>query len=237
MSILLENYLSTTSLTWANYVTLGIAVVVVCGGAFACVQCSLGNAVLNAMLSCLSILRRVLIALPPIVKEYLPAASEAGVNHYILDIRPEYGVDINQIISDIVDVLNQGSLDYSAPEKTTKYRTPLFKFDVKGWRRTLNERWQKIRRWKTQRKFRKAKRDKAEASYINVCDIEREAHSQRESFKSSNCSNSIESRSEKLILEPQRDEDNDLDMTILPYNCNVKLSLVYREAGAKRILV
>ena len=230
-------YLSTASLTWANYVTLGIAVIIVCGGAFACVQCSLGIAVLNVMLFCLDTLRQVLITLPPIVKEYFPAASEAGTNHYILDIRPEYGVEINRIISDIVDVLRQGSLDYSAPKKMTKYRTPLFKFDVKGWRRTLNERWQKIRRWKKQRKFSKAKRDKAKASYINVCDIEREAYSQRESFKSSSCSNSIESRSEKLILEPQRDEDNDLDMTILPYNCNDKLSLVYREADAKRILV
>lgn len=135
---LLERYLSTVSLTWLNYVTLAIAIFVICGGAFVCVHCS---PVVNFVLVCLNALKEILI-LPPSV-EYMPAERELAINHHILSVRPEYGVDISKVISDIIDVLNQAPLEYPTPEKPKKYRTRPHKVDVRGWRHTLNERWKK----------------------------------------------------------------------------------------------
>ena len=129
MPTLLESYFSGLSLIQLNYFTLAVAIFIAYGSTFVCVQCSLVNSVLNFTLFCL----RILITLPQAVEEYLSAGNEAGYNHYILDVRPEYGVDINQIISDILDVLNQDSLDYPVPEKPTKYKSAPRKFDVKGW--------------------------------------------------------------------------------------------------------
>ena len=219
MPTLLESYNGALSLIQLNYFALAIAIFITCGSAFVCVHCSLVNSVLNFTVFCL----RILITLPQAVEEYLSARNEVDYNHYILDIRPEYGVDINQIISDILHALNQGSSDYCVPEKLTKYRSAPRKFDVKGWRRKLNERWKK------KMKFMRAIILGIKYKWN---DIEYEAFSERESMRSSRYSN--ESRMEKFVLgpePPERDEDDDLDRTIVYPDHLHKFSCFILEAG------
>ena len=172
-------------------------------------------------LFCFATLHRALIAplnaLPLAPAEQLPAANEPVDNHYILGIRPEYGTDINKMISDIVDVLNRVSLDYPAPERHKKYRRPPSKVDRKGWRYKLNERWKK-----------KMKFIRAMLRYRDVSNNEfqddggRGTSSERESMENSyfisvreSYSNSRESHSEKFYVGPYRDEDDNLNETIL----------------------
>ena len=137
-------------------------------------------------------------------------------HHHILDTRPEYNdVDINAMIRDIITTLQQVSLDYPSPEKLRKRRRLPHKFNTKGWRRKLNERWKK-----------KLKFIRSMLSYVRPrgsmsCDEhqdEMEASSQREYIEYGSYSSFIKEEpleEEFFFLAPLRDEDDDLDETIL----------------------
>ena len=69
---------------------------------------------------------------------------------------------------------------------------------------------------------------------ISWNDIEHEAFSERESMTSSWCSNTNESRTEKFVLgpePPERDEDDDLDSTIVFPDHLHKFSCFIPKAG------
>ena len=214
-----------------NYLTLAITVVIFGASTIMCVQCSLLNAIINYTLLCHSNLNKAFLTLPQVVED-LSTRNEAGSSHYILDVRPEYGDDINLIISDILDALKQDALDYSVPDKPTKYKSVPRKFDVKGWRRKLNERWKK--KIKFMRAILLGVKYKKDASWNDIeqeavierdteqeavieRDTEQEAVSERETMRSSRSSCTSESCTEKFVLGPNppvRDEDDDLDVTI-----------------------
>ena len=230
MPMLLETYVDTTSLTWLIYVTLAVNIVILCaGGTCVCSHCcAFANAVFHFVLFCLHTLQRVLTALPQAI-EHLP---EPAVNHYILDLRPEYGVDIKKMISDIVDALNKVSLYYPAPEKPTiKYRNLPRKLDVRGWRRKLNQRWEK------KMKFIRGVLWHVKHKYVlsNESQNEVEANSQREDTVNNSYSSLRESHSEGFLLAPHRDEDADLHETTLQQGRPHKLTMFKAEPNGELI--
>ena len=232
MPTLLESSFSALSLMQLNYLTLVITVVIFGASTIMCVQCSLVNAIINFTFFCLNNLKRIFLTLPQVVED-LSTRNEAGSSHHILDVRPEYGHDINLIISDILDVLNQDSLDYPVPDKPTKYKSVPRKFDVKGWRRKLNERWKK--KMKFIRVILMGVKYKKDVSWN---DIEQEAVSERETMRSSRSSCTSESCTEKFVFGPKppvRDEDDDLDVTTVYPDHLHKFSCFVAEADDSRV--
>ena len=234
MPTLLESSFSALSLLQLNYLTLAITVVIFGASTIMCIQCTLVNAIINFTFLCLSNLKKSFLTLLQVVEDF-STRNEAGNSHYILDVRPEYGDDINLIISDILDALNQDSLHYPVSDKLTKYKSVPRKFDVKGWRRKLNERWKK--KIKFMRAILLGAKYKKDVSWNDIeqeavieRDTEQEAVSERETIRSSRSSGTSENCTEKFVLVPKppvRDEDNDLDVTIVypdhlhKFNCFV----------------
>ena len=229
MPVLLENYVGTVSL----YVALAVAIFILCGGTCVCGHCcALANALLRFVLPFHHTLQRILIALPQAI-EQLPAVDDQVVNHHILDIRPEYGIDIKKIISDIIDTLNQVSLDYPPPEKPMKYRRLPRKLDVRGWRCKLNV------RWKRKMKFIRAvlwcvnHKDVTINGFQN--EIEAEEDTENNSYSNSREShiNLKENCSEEFLLAPHRDEDADLNETTLLQGQPRKLTMFKAKPNGK----
>ena len=214
MLMLWKHYASTVSLEWLNYVTLATGIVILCGCVFVwscvCTQCCCVSSVASFTKFCLSILKRLLVALPPIIDEYFPAmANGAGINHYILDLRPEYGTEISQIVTDIVGVLQHGLVDYPAPEKHPTHKRLVCKYDVRGWRRKSNERWKKKMMF-----FRRVGcRHKGTSSNNCQDDSESERSGQSEDTESSNqesfsiMDSHLSARPEEFVVEAQNSRD------------------------------
>lgn len=201
--MLLESYISTTPLTWLGYATLAIAIVL-CGGAFACFNCSLFDLVLNSTLFSMNVLQRAANDLLRTIKEHFSATNDTAINHHILNIRPEYGVDINKIINDITSVFSCMLMDYPVSERPKKCRSPPRKFDVRGWRRRLNARWKKRMIFKLKQ--------------VPSNDFPGESSGYSFPGESSSYSNSRTSHLEQLIIKvPQRDTDPNLDKTLPCY--------------------
>ena len=255
MPMLLETYVGTISVTWLVFVALAVAIVFLCaGGTCVCSDCcALSRAVFHlisfVVICWFHILQRISISLSQAL-EPLPAANGQVVNHYIQDIVPEYNVDIKKIVSDIVDALSKVSLHYPAPEKPTKYRSPPRKYDVRGWRRKLNERWK--------RKMKFVRAVLWCFKYQDVSSVEsqneREASAQREVIENNrysssrgshsnsrescsnlkeSCSNSRESHLEEFLRAPDRDEDADLHETILQKGRPHKLAMFKAQPNGK----
>ena len=244
--MLLETYIGTTSVTWLVFVTLAMVIVFLCaGGTCVCSHCcALARAVLRlislVVMCWFHVLQRITIALAQ-AHEPIPAADEQVVNHYLQDIVPEYNVDIKKIISDTIDALSNYKVaqHYPAPEKRTKYRSLPRKYDVRGWRRKLNEKWK--------RKMKFVRAVLWHFKYNGMSSVEGEASTEREvtennSYVSSreshsnsrkNCSNSRESRSEEFLPAPHRDEDADLHRTILQQGRPHKITMFKADRNNK----
>ena len=238
MPTLEEHDVSTLSRAWLQYVTLAIGTVILCGVVFACsrlcAQWFCINSVVIFTKFCLNVLKRSLVSLPPIIK-YLPAANGAGINHYILDLRPEYGTEIGRIITDIVGVLQHSSVDHPAPEEHPNHRRLTCKYDVRGWRRKPNERWKKkmkfFKRVVGRRKNTSSNNHQDESESVTSCqseDTERNNYSNQQSFSTmESCfnssteefvmevQNSREKYSEEFSVVPWNDEDPTLEETIV----------------------
>jgi len=221
MPVFLESYITNT-FTWLSYAILAVAIVL-CGGACVCVNCSLLNVVLNFILSSLNILQQTLNEVPKTIKERFSATDDNTINHHILDIKPDYDIDINKIISGIANVFNRVSVEYPVSEKLKKYRSPQPKFDVRGWRRRINERWRK--RTKKIKSLMLGFKDKQ----VPSDDIPGESEETSGYLflgggkESSSSSNSRISYSEQLIMQPQRDTDPNLNKTRICHTPQRKL--------------
>ena len=155
---------------------------------------------------------------------------------------PEYNVDIKKIVSDIVDALSKVSLHYPAPEKPTKYRSPPRKYDIRGWRRKLNERWKRKMKFVRAMLWRFKYQDVSSVESQNEeASAQREVvennrySSSRESHSNSkeSCSNSRESHLEEFLCAPDRDEDADLHETILQQGRPHKLAMFKAQPNGK----
>lgn len=250
MPMLLETYVGTT-VTWLVFVTLAAAIVFLCaGGTCVCSHCccALARAVfhfVNLVAMCwFHILRRISIALSQALEPH-PPENEQIFTHHIWDVEvvPEYNVDIEKIISDIVDALNKVLPHYPVPEKPRKYRSPPRKYDIKGWRRKLNERWKRKMKFVRDVLWCFKYKDVSSVESQN----EREPSSQREvtennSYSNSResrsnsregCSNLWESHSEKFLLAPHRDEDANFHETILQQGQSPKLTMFKAKPNGK----
>ena len=203
--------------TWLMYITLAITAIL-CVHCCVCIECCRPLLVkaINALLRFISVCRNALMYLLIALAQAMAHPQPAPVAnlHHILDIRPEYDdIDINAMIRDIITTLQQVSLDYPSPEKLRKRRRLPHKFNTRGWRRKLNERWKK--KLKFIRSMLLYVRLRGSVSGHELQD-EMEASSQREYIEHGRYSSFTWERPlEEFHLAPLRDEDDDLDKTIL----------------------
>ena len=202
--------------TWLMYIILAIAGIL-CVHCCLCVDClrpflfTAINALSRFIFACRNTLRCLLVTLAQTMAH--PQPAPVVNHHHILDIRPEYGGDITTMIRDIVNTLQQVSFDYPSPEKLKKHRRLPQKYNTKGWRRKLNERWKKKMKFiRSMLLYVKC----GSAVSSNDYQDEMEAISWQEYIEHSSYSSFAgEQPLEEFFLAPQRDEDDELDKTIL----------------------